>query len=400
MGPDSFRENCNVNSFQLQGIVAFATSVLLATIVLAACTGAAPALPEDTPMATAVTADENGNQEADTTPASETPPDAVQDTDDTQDQPPSDPDDIAGIVNAANTFLGLLDESQRSVAVLPFDDARRANWSNLPAGALRFDRNGVRMGDLDKAQTAAMMDFLTTGLSHDGLHTVMAVVGAEAILAASPRAGQTGWSEDNYWLAFFGPPLTTAPWGWQFGGHHLAVNMTIEVDHITMSPTFIGIEPVTYETDAGTVAPLAAELEAGLALINALETPVQAQAMLPARPRRILTGAGQDGVIPALEGARVAAWNRDQQQALRETAALWVNMLPAHSASLRLAEIESHWPDTYFAWHGPTDGTGTIYYRIQGPTLIIEFSVQGALGHEDGHYHTIYRDPTNEYGQE
>ncbi len=141
-----------MNCFQLQRIVAFATSVLLATMVLAACTGAAPAPPEDTPRATAtaVTADENGSQEADTPPASETPPDSVQDTDATQDQPPSDLDDIAGIANAANTFLGLLDEPQRSVAVLPFDDARRANWSNLPAGALRFDRNGVRIGDLDK----------------------------------------------------------------------------------------------------------------------------------------------------------------------------------------------------------------------------------------------------------
>ena len=52
-----------------------------------------------------------------------------------------------------------------------------------------------------------------------------------------------------------------------------------------------------------------------------------------------------------------------------------------------------------FAWHGPADGSGAIYYRIQGPTLLIEFSAQGALGAAGGHYHSIYRNPTNEYGR-
>ena len=42
---------------------------------------------------------------------------------------------------------------------------------------------------------------------------------------------------------------------------------------------------------------------------------------------------------------------------------------------------------------------GRTYYRIQGPRLIIEFATQGnAWAATAGHYHTIYRDPTNEYG--
>ena len=70
----------------------------------------------------------------------------------------------------------------------------------------------------------------------------------------------------------------------------------------------------------------------------------------------------------------------------------------AASAQARLAEITAELPDTHFAWHGNTDGNGRIYYRIQGATLIIEFSTQGNLGGDGGHYHSIYRDPTNEYG--
>ncbi len=315
------------------------------------------------------------------------------------DEPSPAMDDIPAMVSAANAFLAALAPSQRTSALLPFGDPRRANWSNLPAGVLRFERNGVRIGDLDNTQTAAMMTLLALGLSPEGLNTVLEVVGAEGVLAQSARASRLGWSEDNYWLAFFGQPSTTEPWGWQFGGHHLAVNMTIDDGRITMSPSFIGIEPASYVKDTYTVAPFAAEVDAGLALINMLAEPLQAMARMPGRPRQILTGAGQDGVLPTVEGSRVADWDMAQQQALLATIALWVTMLPEHSARLRLAEIESGLADTYFAWHGPMDGSGAIYYRIQGPALIIEFSTEGDLGDDGGHYHTMYRDPTNEYGQ-
>ena len=80
-----------------------------------------------------------------------------------------------------------------------------------------------------------------------------------------------------------------------------------------------------------------------------------------------------------------------------DVVALWVGLLPEASARDRLAEIKADLDGTYFAWHGNSDGNGSIYYRIQGPRLIIEFSTQGNVG-DGGHYHSIYRDPTNEYG--
>ena len=35
------------------------------------------------------------------------------------------------------------------------------------------------------------------------------------------------FGEDEYYLAFLGTPSTTAPWMLQFGGHHLAINLTL-----------------------------------------------------------------------------------------------------------------------------------------------------------------------------
>ncbi len=52
-------------------------------------------------------------------------------------------------------------------------------------------------------------------------------------------------------------------------------------------------------------------------------------------------------------------------------------------------------PQTWFAWSGDTKNGGLAYYRIQGPTVVIEYAPQqGDLDH----IHTIYRDPTNDYG--
>lgn len=77
---------------------------------------------------------------------------------------------------------------------------------------------------------------------------------------------------------------------------------------------------------------------------------------------------------------------------------LWVGVLPEAAAETRRAEIAADLPETRFAWHGPTDGGGSVYYRIQGPRLLIEFSTQGNLGDDAGHNHSVYRDPTREYG--
>ena len=106
-------------------------------------------------------------------------------------------EELAPIVTAAIDFIGLLDAQQKEAALLPFDSNKRPNWSNLPAGMLPFDRNGVRIGDLSDNQLAAMLAFLSTAMSPAGLETVTAIVAAEAVLSESQNAGRLGWSEGN-----------------------------------------------------------------------------------------------------------------------------------------------------------------------------------------------------------
>ena len=284
-----------------------ATTIALAAIVLAACTddtaptGPSAPAPASTPAAPpAATTASTGASAADATTA----------------------------VAAAQAFLGTLTAEQHAVALLALDDPARPNWSNLPASALR--RNGVRIGDLNTDQTAAMHRFLSAALSTDGYTTVVGIVGAEAALAQTPGAARRQWSADNYWLAYFGEPSAGGKWAWQFGGHHLAVNVTVVAGRSYLSPTFLGIEPAAYTSGEFTVAPLDAHLQAGLALINALDDQARAAAIVTNRPRELWAGAGQDGTIPPLEGAKVADWSAAQQQLLLDAVTLWVG--PARRA--------------------------------------------------------------------
>lgn len=297
-------------------------------------------------------------------------------------------------VDAANAFLDSLDSDQQLAAVLAFDSPLRPNWSNLPPGLTRFEHNGVRIGDLDATQIELLHEFLQAALSPEGNVKVVGIVGAEDALAAS---SSRQLSADNYWLAFFGEPSAVSPWGWQFGGHHLAVNITVVDGRSYLSPTLLAVQPASYEADGVTVTPLAAEVQAGLALMHALDETQQAAARVQ-RPNELWAGADKDGVVPPLEGSAVVGWSEDQRALLLDAVALWVGLVPAASAEERLAEIAADLADTYFAWHGDVDASRPIYYRIQGPTVIIEFATQSRVGGDHAHYHSIYRDPTNEYG--
>ncbi|MCY3895541.1 MAG: DUF3500 domain-containing protein [Chloroflexi bacterium] len=318
--------------------------------------------------------------------------------------PDSTPEAVATVapgspaVSAATAFLESLSSEQRVTAVLELGDSRRSNWSNLPPGSVRFERNGVRIGDLDLEQTDALHHFLAVAMSPAGYEVVTGIVRAEDALAESRGGDRSRFSAENYWLAFFGEPSDLMPWGWQFGGHHLAVNVTVADGRSYLSPTFLGIEPATFVHGNATVAPLDSFASAGRAVIDALDADARATATLASRPNGVQTGAGRDGIVPEIQGAAAGDWSPDQQQVLLDAIGLWVGVLDAASAQARMDEIRDELDDLHFAWHGEADG-GPIYFRMQGPSLIIEFSTEGRLGGGGAHYHSVYRDPSNDYGR-
>ena len=302
---------------------------------------------------------------------------------------------------AANALLAALSAEQADAIVLPVDSPLRSNWSNLPSGVMRFERNGVRLGDLTAVQLKRVFDYLAAALGPHGYETATQVVGADAVLAVSPRAASVGWSDDNYWLAFFGQPALNGHWGWQFGGHHLAINGSFTDGRtIGLSPTFVGVEPASFQYGSARAAPMRDELAAGHAIMHALPEALRTEALISPRPRGVEAGAGKDGLIPEVLGSAVTGWPAEARALLLETIGHWVLLQPRENADARMAELEAGLDELHFAWNGPHEAgdDGNVYFRIQGPTLIIEFSTEDGIAADGPHFHSIYRDPTNEYG--
>jgi hypothetical protein len=201
---------------------------------------------------------------------------------------------------------------------------------------------------------------------------------------------------DNYYLAVFGKPSATKPWMLQFGGHHLGINVTIVGKDTVLTPTHTGAQPDSFTRDGKAVRPLGAENDLAFKLVNMLDDTQQKQAVLGGKPKNLVVGPGQDGKTIRPEGLKCAALKEDQRAALLDLIGAWVHILPNAAAASRMAALKTQIDETYFAWYGPTTNGSPAYYRIQGPTLLIEYAPQGSTHH----IHTIIRDPSNDYGRE
>jgi hypothetical protein len=210
-----------------------------------------------------------------------------------------------------------------------------------------------------------------------------------------PGGGGPTFGEGEYYLAFLGPLSDTAPWMLQFGGHHLAINLTLAGSQATMAPSLPAAQPATYTVEGRTVRPLGNENDKAFALINALDDTQRKQAVLGYRVADLVLGPGKDGRTIQPEGIRASALSPAQQTMLWDLVREWVGIMNDAFAEPRMAELKSNLAGTWFAWSGPTTNGSAAYFRIQGPTLVIEYAPQG--GSVD-HIHTIYRDPTNDYG--
>jgi hypothetical protein len=103
------------------------------------------------------------------------------------------------------------------------------------------------------------------------------------------------------------------------------------------------------------------------------------------------------------EGLKASAMTEAQRAMLLDLIGEWAAIVHDSAAAARMAEIKAGMNETWFAWSGPTamePGHGGVsYYRIQGPKLVIEYAPQRMGGDASMHIHTIYRDPTNDYGR-
>ena len=299
------------------------------------------------------------------------------------------------IVAAAKKFMASLDEAQRGKVMFDFkDEAQRKRWSNLPASA--FKRAGLRLGDLSKPQHEAVLALLAASLSSQGYEKVLQIMEGDEVLRKSN--GRNIFGRDEYYVSFLGQPSSADPWMIQFGGHHLGLNITLVSDNGTLTPSHTGAQPASYQLEGKTVRPLGRETDKAFALLASLDEAQRKQAILGFQMHDLVLGPGRDGQTIQPEGIKGSALTETQRELLLDLAAEWTGLMHPAAAKQKLRELKQHIAEMWFAWSGPTEKGSAAYFRIQGPTVIIEYAPQRLGGDPTQHIHTIYRDPTNDYG--
>ncbi len=308
------------------------------------------------------------------------------------------------IVAAANAFLATLSTAEKETVQFDWTDtAQKQRWSNFPPAG--FKRAGLMWGNISQAAQSAWLAVMQATLSTEGYKRVNAEWSADDALLAQEGTGG-GFGRANYYIALIGTPSETDPWQWQWGGHHVTVNATLVGPNLSLTPSFIGAQPATYtNTNGTTVRPLGDIEDEAFALVNSLDTTQQKAAILGSAAIDLVLGPGQDGKTIQSEGLPASQMTADQKAALMKLIGHYTGLANDEDAAARTAEITSGLDQTSFAWYGPTTAGSAAYFRVTGPTIVIEYSPQGGGGPGGGggaatteHIHGIYRDPTNDYG--
>jgi hypothetical protein len=294
------------------------------------------------------------------------------------DAPSADTALIQTIAQAAQAFLGGLDDAQRTKATYAFDDAERFRWHwTTPRN---FPRNGLPLTEMGDAQKVLAQSLLQASVSAAGYEKSVNIITLQNDLGNDP---------DLYFVTVFGTPGERA-WGWRWEGHHLSRQFTIVGDEIAMTPFFLGAWPTVSGTG---LRAMPREEDAALELAASLGGAVIFQTNTLTRH---LTQ--NDARVGPLEPVGVAYSEMAglQQQLVVEILQTYLSGLPESLAAAQWERITAAGLDTIrFGWAGPLELRRPTYYRVQGPTFLLEHDKSRNGG---THIHSVWRDFEHDFG--
>ena len=300
---------------------------------------------------------------------------------------------------AARAALRALADSTRPAAAFSFDTTERSNWYYVP-----FDRKGVTLGRMTTEARARVDSLLLTGLSPRGFATAKSIMRHEAILhdieaAGPPEQRRNVRDSSKYYLSVFGEPDASSAWGWRVEGHHLSVNYT-EIGRAVqvVSPVFFGANPakVLSGPHAG-LRILAAEEDLARELVKMLDPRQRAVAVFSDTAFADMeTRNDPKARALKLEGLRAADMTAAQRAQLRRLVELYAGRASATARAHALRDVEDGgFGELRFAWAGGTEVGQPHYYRIHGPTILVEYDNQQ---NNANHIHTVWRDLRHDFG--
>ena len=301
--------------------------------------------------------------------------------------------DIADeMMDRARHFLASLDPDQQARATFAFDDDERFNWHFIPR-----DREGLPYGEFTPPQRRLADLLLGTALSHEGISKALGIMYLEQILYE--REGRDIRDSDRYYFTVFDEPSESGAWGWRVEGHHLSLNVTLNDGEVAAtSPAFMGSNPaIAREGRHAGLEVLAAEQTAARELLALFDGPARDRVVFDSEaPPDILTGTDRVADPGEPLGVAVADMTDAQKDRLIELLHVYTGRLRPELARDEFARIEAAGlADIHFAWAGGAEPGEPHYYRIHGPTFLIEYdnTQNGA-----NHIHSVWRDLSGDFG--
>jgi hypothetical protein len=182
-------------------------------------------------------------------------------------------------------------------------------------------------------------------------------------------------------------------------GHHISLHWTIvNGTAIATTPQFFGSNPaeVREGPQKGTRA-LHAEEDLGRALVTALTDAQRSVAVIaPAAPNDILTTNTRKAAILENTGLAYADMTTAQRGMLLALIEEYASAQPKALAAERVAKLRKAGLDGIkFAWMGGIEKGALHYYRVQGPTFLIEYD---CVQNGGNHIHAVWRDFDGDFG--
>jgi hypothetical protein len=264
-----------------------------------------------------------------------------------------------------------------------------------------FERRGVTLKEMTATQRERAHALLRAGLSQRGYLTATQVMELEDVLQALEGGGRFARDRDEYLFSIFGAPGAGATWGWRFEGHHISLHFTIVEGALAIgSPAFVGANPAEVREGPQRGRRVLADREdAARGLLESLDEAQRRVARISEdAPNDIVTGSDLDIDPLTPVGIFASALSAAQRALLLELIDVYASMAVDEMAAQRWDAVRAAGVERItFAWAGGFERGERHYYRVQGPTFLIEYD---NTQNDANHIHSVWRDFDGDFGRD
>jgi hypothetical protein len=265
----------------------------------------------------------------------------------------------------------------------------------------QFERNGLELKDMTEPQRKLAHELLKTGLSARGYTTYTQIMQLENILKVVENGNGPTRDPEGYRFSVFGTPAAKGTWGWRVEFHHISLHFdVVDGAAISSTPSFAGANPAEVKDGPQKGQRTLGTLEdTARALVTALDEPQRKTAIFTnVALNDIVTGNALDIKPLSPEGIKASAMTAAQRDQLMKILDAYAGLMAPDIAADRMAKVKKAGIENIaFAWAGAIERGQKHYYRLQGPTFLIEFD---NTQNDGNHVHSVWRDFNGDFGRD